>query len=393
MSTDVFAKDAAAKGLPRGEEAVGDASLVEDLDGARVEAAGAHAHQLGAWNASPRAARRHRPAPARPPASVRWDPPRQRSRPPCRSAPPFPRAVVEVYVRVSRSITRDAGIWRHWPSSSDHSRPISRTKEKHMPNPRSSSSTEPGRMRPAGTPSQQSCGARGSPSSHRRTSCAESRRTRRTSPRSWRSARRGPVVLVGHSYGGFVITNAVADGSDVQALVYVDAFVPDEGETVFQILGGSGSALDVPDPTTVLDLAGYPGSPEGDLEAFLKADTVHNSFAQDLDGGRSVADRREPAADHPGREHHAVRCRRVEGAAELGSGRHRGPGDPAGHPAQHGGTCGGNDHRGGRFARLDGVQPQVTVDAILAAAAAAGEAEGRSSRRPGPPVVQRPAAR
>lgn len=92
----------------------------------------------------------------------------------------------------------------------------------------------------------------------------------------------GPVVLVGHSYGGFVITNAAANGGDVKALVYVDAFLPDEGETVFAILGGSGSALDVPDPTTVFDLATYPGGPEGDLEAFLKPDTVHLSFAQDL---------------------------------------------------------------------------------------------------------------
>jgi len=92
----------------------------------------------------------------------------------------------------------------------------------------------------------------------------------------------GPVVLVGHSYGGFVITNAAIGGGDVRALVFVDAFIPDEGETVFQILGGSGSALDVPDPTSVLDLVGYPDSPEGDAEAFLKPDTVHNAFAQDL---------------------------------------------------------------------------------------------------------------
>ncbi|GIM90878.1 alpha/beta fold hydrolase [Paractinoplanes toevensis] len=92
----------------------------------------------------------------------------------------------------------------------------------------------------------------------------------------------GPVVLAGHSYGGFVITNAATGGGDVRALVYVDAFVPEEGENVFQILGGSGSALDVPDPTTVLDIAGYPGGPEGDAEAFLKPDTVHNFFAQDL---------------------------------------------------------------------------------------------------------------
>jgi pimeloyl-ACP methyl ester carboxylesterase len=92
----------------------------------------------------------------------------------------------------------------------------------------------------------------------------------------------GPVVLVGHSYGGVVITNAGAAGGDVRALVYVDAFVPDEGETVFQILGGSGSALDVPDPTVVLDIAGYPNGPEGDAEAFLKRSTVFDSFAQDL---------------------------------------------------------------------------------------------------------------
>jgi pimeloyl-ACP methyl ester carboxylesterase len=97
----------------------------------------------------------------------------------------------------------------------------------------------------------------------------------------------GPVVLVGHSYGGFVITNAAAGAENVKALVYVDAFIPDEGEVVFQILGGSGSALDVPDPTQVLDLVGYPGAPEGDVEAFLKPATVHNSFAQDL----SEADR------------------------------------------------------------------------------------------------------
>ena len=91
----------------------------------------------------------------------------------------------------------------------------------------------------------------------------------------------GPVVLVGHSYGGFVITNG-GGADNIKALVYVDAFIPDEGEFVFKILGGSGSALDVPDPTTVLDLVAYPGAPEGDLEAFLKADTVHNAFAQDL---------------------------------------------------------------------------------------------------------------
>jgi pimeloyl-ACP methyl ester carboxylesterase len=92
----------------------------------------------------------------------------------------------------------------------------------------------------------------------------------------------GPVVLVGHSYGGVVITNAGAAGGDVKALVYVDAFIPDEGENVFQILGGSGSAFDVPDPTAVFDIAGYPSSPDGDAEAFLKREAAFDFFAQDL---------------------------------------------------------------------------------------------------------------
>jgi len=45
----------------------------------------------------------------------------------------------------------------------------------------------------------------------------------------------GPVVLVGHSYGGAVITAAGADDPRVKALVYIAAIVPDKGETVGQI--------------------------------------------------------------------------------------------------------------------------------------------------------------
>ncbi len=42
----------------------------------------------------------------------------------------------------------------------------------------------------------------------------------------------GPVVLVGHSYGGYVITNAAAGNPAVKALVYIDAFIPDAGKNV-----------------------------------------------------------------------------------------------------------------------------------------------------------------
>ena len=45
----------------------------------------------------------------------------------------------------------------------------------------------------------------------------------------------GPVLLVGHSYGGFVITNAGSNNPNVTGLVYVAAFAPDEGESLWDI--------------------------------------------------------------------------------------------------------------------------------------------------------------
>ena len=64
----------------------------------------------------------------------------------------------------------------------------------------------------------------------------------------------GPIVLVGHSYGGMVITNAATGNADVKELVYIDAYIPEQGETVDQLTKAQpGSALAVEDPTTVFD--------------------------------------------------------------------------------------------------------------------------------------------
>jgi pimeloyl-ACP methyl ester carboxylesterase len=49
----------------------------------------------------------------------------------------------------------------------------------------------------------------------------------------------GPIVLVGHSYGGMVITNAALGNPNVKALVYVDAFIPDEGQPLGALTAGS----------------------------------------------------------------------------------------------------------------------------------------------------------
>lgn len=97
----------------------------------------------------------------------------------------------------------------------------------------------------------------------------------------------GPVVLVGHSYGGAVITNAATGNPAVSALVYVDAFVPDEGEPVAP-LAGPDSALAVADPTTVFDFvpATLPPTPGTDL--YLKASVFLASFANGLHAGQTA---------------------------------------------------------------------------------------------------------
>jgi pimeloyl-ACP methyl ester carboxylesterase len=90
----------------------------------------------------------------------------------------------------------------------------------------------------------------------------------------------GPVVLVGHSYGGAVITNAAGGNTNVTALVYIDAFAPDQGQSVNSLIG-AGSAL-TGDPSTLFDVRPYPGATGGDADVYLKPSVFVHSFAQDV---------------------------------------------------------------------------------------------------------------
>lgn len=69
----------------------------------------------------------------------------------------------------------------------------------------------------------------------------------------------GPVVLVGHSYAGAVITRAARDADNVEALVYVAAFQPDEGESCLENAGRFEGAKMGPDTTVAFE---YEGEPE-----------------------------------------------------------------------------------------------------------------------------------
>jgi len=69
----------------------------------------------------------------------------------------------------------------------------------------------------------------------------------------------GPIVLVAHSYGGAVITNAATGLTNVRALVYIDAFIPDAGEKLFDLVPNSCVAED---PTKVFNTVPVAGGAE-----------------------------------------------------------------------------------------------------------------------------------
>jgi pimeloyl-ACP methyl ester carboxylesterase len=83
-------------------------------------------------------------------------------------------------------------------------------------------------------------------------------------------AQDGPVVLVGHSYGGAVITEAGTD-QNVAALVYIAAFAPDKGESVNTLIADPPPGAPVP-----------PILPPTDGFLFLDREKFHASFAGDL---------------------------------------------------------------------------------------------------------------
>ena len=100
----------------------------------------------------------------------------------------------------------------------------------------------------------------------------------------------GPIILVAHSYGGMAISDAATGNPQVKALVYVDAFIPAQGETAFELASASpGSCLSGGgDPANVFNFVPYPGAPAGDADLYVKAQAdgpfpgFADCFANDL---------------------------------------------------------------------------------------------------------------
>jgi pimeloyl-ACP methyl ester carboxylesterase len=85
----------------------------------------------------------------------------------------------------------------------------------------------------------------------------------------------GPIVLVCHSYGGMVITEAAAGLSTVTSLVYVCAFAPDTGESAFEL------SAKFPGSTLGEALNSYPVSTGGN-DLAIRQDAFHHQFCADV---------------------------------------------------------------------------------------------------------------
>ncbi len=99
-----------------------------------------------------------------------------------------------------------------------------------------------------------------------------------------------PVVLVGHSYGGAVITDAAVGDPEVKALVYVDAFIPAKGESIGALLArpqGAGSCIGG-NPATVFDPVPFPGAPKGDVDLYLQPGKFPGCFASGLSASEAA---------------------------------------------------------------------------------------------------------
>jgi pimeloyl-ACP methyl ester carboxylesterase len=183
----------------------------------------------------------------------------------------------------------------------------------------------------------------------------------------------GPVIAVGHSYGGAVLTNAATNANNVVGLVYVAAFAPDEGETLADIESDSKDSV----LNTALMQLQYPTGQgaERAVEFAIDPAKFHDAFAADL-----------PA------EQTAVRAATQRPVAELAFS------EPSGEPAWKnvpswavvptGDKVAGSDvvcsmaeRAGATITEVEGShvimisQPQVVAEVILSALAAAPQRE------------------
>src|ERR1035438_5363640 len=92
----------------------------------------------------------------------------------------------------------------------------------------------------------------------------------------------GPVVLVGHSYGGFVTTNAATGDKNVKALVYVDAYIPAQGDTINSL------TAQFPGSQITPAALNFVPSPGGVTDVYIKPSLFRGILANDLPASQAA---------------------------------------------------------------------------------------------------------
>ncbi|MCG5445949.1 alpha/beta hydrolase [Micromonospora sp. NIE79] len=99
----------------------------------------------------------------------------------------------------------------------------------------------------------------------------------------------GPIVLVGHSYGGMVITNAALGDKQVKALVYVDAYIPEQHDTVLSLTSAVPGSVFAAEASTVFDQVAIPGDDPHNVNLYVKPSIFGTAFANKSIPAKDVA--------------------------------------------------------------------------------------------------------
>jgi len=177
----------------------------------------------------------------------------------------------------------------------------------------------------------------------------------------------GPVILVGHSYGGAVITNAATGNSQVKALVYVDAFIPDQGQTLLQLATTTpGSCVASSTAFNVVPLS------TGDADLYVKQSVFPGCLANGLPASQAAvlaATQRPLAASVLREPSGAPAWKQIRSWAVIGTADHAIP------PAEQLAMA---EHAGAHITKVDAPHlsmisdPGVVTAVILQAVRAAG---------------------
>jgi pimeloyl-ACP methyl ester carboxylesterase len=184
----------------------------------------------------------------------------------------------------------------------------------------------------------------------------------------------GPVIAVGHSYGGAVITNAATQAKNVVGLVYVAAFAPEEGERLGEAEGASRDSVLMSALVPLHYLAADGGEPA--VEFGIDPAKFHDVFAADLPAEQTavLAATQRPVAELAFSEQAgAPAWKDLPSWAVVATGDRAAGTDVTRSMARRAGA---------RVTEVDGShvvmvsQPQAVTDVIVEALAATAEPEG-----------------